>query len=59
MLRRVLLSSMALVSEGIQPVDIPDLLDETAFDDCRRTEVHTIASKFLHIDSAKTIASSE
>jgi hypothetical protein len=54
-LRRVLLSVMALFSEGAaRPVDLPDLLDDLAFDDERRKLVQARASKFLHISVEKT-----
>jgi Apea-like HEPN len=54
MVRRVLLSTMALYSQGTLPADLPDLLDETALDDESRERIWTIASKFLHL-SAETV----
>ena len=54
-LRRVLLSVMALLSEGaVRRVDLPDLLDDLAFDDEKRKRVQTTASKFLHINAENT-----
>jgi Apea-like HEPN len=50
MVRRVLLSSMALYSEGTKPVDLPDVLDELALDEECRKRVGATASKFLHLD---------
>jgi hypothetical protein len=51
MVRRVLLSVMALYSAGTRPVDLPDLLDELAFDDENRKQVCASASKFLHLSA--------
>jgi len=48
-LRRVLLSVMALYSEGIRPADLPDRLDDLALDDEARKQFSATASKFLHI----------
>jgi hypothetical protein len=50
-LRRVLLSVMGLLSEGIPPANLPDELDDVAFDDEKRKRVQAAASKFLHISS--------
>jgi hypothetical protein len=53
-LRRVLLSVMALFSEGTRPASWPELLDDLAFeDDEKRKEVQKIAEKFLHISADK------
>jgi hypothetical protein len=49
MVRRVLLSTMALYSEGTQPAELPDLLDEVALDDETRKRTAVAASKFLHL----------
>jgi hypothetical protein len=51
-LRRVLLSVMALYSEGMRPVDLPDRLDELALDDDARKQLCATASKLLHITAA-------
>jgi Apea-like HEPN len=48
MVRRVLLSTMALYSEGTRAEDLPDILDELALDEDRRKQVCSTASKFLH-----------
>jgi hypothetical protein len=48
-LRRVLLSAIALFSEGVHPDDLPALLDELALDDEKRKQVHAKAAKFLHM----------
>jgi hypothetical protein len=48
-LRRVLLSVMALYSEGLRPDTLPDRLDELALDEEARTETCSAASKFLHM----------
>jgi hypothetical protein len=53
-LRKVLLSVIALFSEGERPDELPDLLDDLAFDDEKRKQVQGKASKFLHIDAGKT-----
>ena len=58
MLRRVLLSVMALYSEGTQPTDLPDTLDELALDDERRKRVCATASKFLHLSMEAESSSS-
>jgi len=47
--RRVLLSCMALYSEGMKPVDLPDILDEVALDEECRERVGETASRFLHL----------
>jgi len=47
--RKVLLSAMALYSEGTTPTTLPDVLDETALDDESRKRVCATASKFLHL----------
>jgi Apea-like HEPN len=53
-LRRVLLSVMALLSQGVaRPTDLPDLLDDLAFDDEKRKQVQAIASKSLYIGAEK------
>jgi hypothetical protein len=52
-LRRVLLSVMALLSEGVRRDELPDLLDDLAFDDKKRKQVQATASKFLHINVQK------
>jgi hypothetical protein len=49
LLRRTLLSVMALVSNGKKRSDIADLIDESAFDEERRREVQGMASGFLHM----------
>jgi hypothetical protein len=49
LLRRLLLSLMALLSDGKRQADIPDLIDELAFDEDRRKEVQKTASGFLHM----------
>ena len=49
LLRRVLLSVMALTTSGQKMSDVPDLLDELAFDEERRREVQGMASGFLHM----------
>ncbi len=49
LLRRLLLSLMALLSDGKRLTDIPDLIDELAFDEDRRKEVQKAASGFLHM----------
>jgi hypothetical protein len=51
-LRRVLLSVIALFSEGVHPDDLPGLLDELALDDEKRTQVQATAAKYLHIDAS-------
>jgi len=51
MVRRVLLSTMALYAEGTQPADLPDLLDEIALDDESRKRVCATASKYLHLST--------
>jgi len=48
-LRKVLLSVMALFLVGERPDDLPDLLDDLAFDDERRKQVQAKAAQFLHI----------
>jgi Apea-like HEPN len=48
-LRKVLLSVMALFSVGERPEELPDLLDDLAFDDEKRKQVQAKASQFLHI----------
>jgi hypothetical protein len=53
-LRKVLLSVIALFSEGEHPDELPDLLDDLAFDDEKRKQVQAKASKFLHIDTKRT-----
>lgn len=50
MVRRVLLSSMALFSEGTKPADLPDVLDELALDEECRKRVVATAAKFLHLE---------
>lgn len=52
-LRRVLLSVMALLSEGMPHADLPDLLDDLALDDEKRKQVQGAALKFLHIGVGK------
>jgi len=54
-LRRVLLSVMALISEGMHPAELPDLLDDLALDDEKRKQVQATASKFLHISAEKAM----
>lgn len=49
LLRRVLLCVMALTSNGKKMPDIPDLIDELAFDEERRRQVQETASGFLHM----------
>jgi hypothetical protein len=49
LLRRLLLSVMALAANGQRLSEIPDLVDELAFDDERRREVQQVASAFLYI----------
>jgi Apea-like HEPN len=49
LLRRLLLSVLALLSNGKRLVEIPDLLDEMACDDDQRKEVQRIASGFLYL----------
>lgn len=49
MLRRVLLSAMALLSRQDYIGTLPDLLDELAFDNEKRDEVQAMAGSFLHI----------
>ena len=49
LIRRVLLSVMALVSKGKKLSELPDVVDELAFDDQKRKEVQGIASAFLHM----------
>jgi len=46
-LRRVLLSVLALFNAGVQPEDLPDRIDEAAFDDELRRHIQAEASKFL------------
>jgi len=46
-LRRVLLSALALFASGVQPEEIPDRIDESAFDDELRRHIQAEASKFL------------
>jgi len=49
MVRRVILSAMALYSEGTPPANLPDIMDELALDDESRKRVCATASKFLHL----------
>lgn len=58
MVRRVLLSAMALYSEGTQPANLPDILDELALDDESRKRVCATASKFLHLSTEAASSSS-
>jgi hypothetical protein len=51
MVRRVLLSTMALYSGGTQAAELPDVLDEIALDDESRKRIFATASKFLHIST--------
>jgi hypothetical protein len=44
---------MALVADGKLFSDVPDALDELAFDDERRQTVQAVASKFLQVGTAK------
>lgn len=46
-LRRALLSVLALFACGVRPDDIPDRIDECAFDDELRRQIQSEASKFL------------
>jgi hypothetical protein len=50
-LRRVLLSVMALFSEGVRPIELPGQLDDLAFDEEKRKHVLATAAKFLHISA--------
>jgi hypothetical protein len=51
-LRRVLLSAIALLSEK-NSANLPDLLDELAFDDDKRKQVQERAARFFHISNAE------
>jgi hypothetical protein len=57
MVRRVLLSTMALYADGTHATDLPDILDELALDEEIRKRVCATASKFLHL-STETAPSS-
>lgn len=59
MVRRVLLSTMALYSAGTQPADLPDILDEVALDEESRKRVFATASKLLHLDPDPVLPSRE
>jgi hypothetical protein len=49
LLRRLLLSVMSLLGSGYQLLDIPDLIDELAFDDKKRREIQELASAFFYM----------
>jgi hypothetical protein len=49
LLRRALLSVMGLISSGTPIGEIPNLIDELAFDDRRRRDVQQVASAFLYM----------
>jgi hypothetical protein len=51
MVRRVLLSAMALYSEGMLPANLPEMLDELALDEESRKRGCATASKFLHLST--------
>jgi hypothetical protein len=51
-LRRVLLSATALLFEEKNSPNLPELLDELAFDDDKRKQVQERAEKFFHISNA-------
>ena len=46
--RQVLLSALALFSSQEDEINLPELVDELAFDDQKRKEVQAIANLFLH-----------
>jgi hypothetical protein len=54
-LRKVLLSVMALFLEGFHIPDLPDLMDDLAFDDEKRQRIQATASKVLGINVGKTV----
>jgi hypothetical protein len=47
--RRIILSIMALLSSGNDEADLDGIKDEIVFDDDKRRKVQETASKFLHI----------
>jgi Apea-like HEPN len=49
-LRRVLLTEIALLSEGITRQDVEVLLDDIIFDEATREQVQKIASKFFYCE---------
>lgn len=50
-LRRVLLSVVALLPEDKKLANLPELLDDLAFDDEKRHQVHALADRFFHLSS--------
>jgi len=50
-LRRVILSVVALLPEDKKLANLPELLDDLAFDDEKRKHVHGLADKFFHLST--------
>ncbi len=48
-LRRVILSVIALLPEDKNLANLPELLDDLAFDDEKRKNVHKLADRFFHL----------
>jgi hypothetical protein len=53
--RRVLLSALALFADGNPPDQLPDLIDELAFDEEKRKLVQSAASRYLHANRIRVM----
>jgi Apea-like HEPN len=57
-LRRVILSVIALLPEDKKLANLPELLDDLAFDDEKRQHVHALADRFFHLSTEQQSPSS-
>jgi hypothetical protein len=55
-LRRVLLTQIALLSEGASKEELEGLLDDVVLDEGKREQVHKVASKFFYCESTQVSA---
>lgn len=51
MLRRVILSAISLLPEDKRLANLPERLDDLAFDDEERKHVHSLADRFFHLNT--------